>query len=194
MSDKNANEITLPFSRPFTVARAAAVPFEMRIDVEGDELERLAGFLEVDAVTSLSADLRITPWRREGVRVRGEVRAHVVQSCVVTLEPIETDFSEPVDATYLPENSRQFKRKINAEGELLVDPEGPDDPEPFTGSDIDLAAVVIEMLGLAIDPYPRKPDAELPSEVIDEDDGEDAVADRGSPFAALKDWKGGGSK
>ena len=194
MPDRNANEKPLPFSRPFTVARAAAVPFEMRLEAKEDELERLAGFLEVDAVTALAADLRITPFRREGVRVRGEVRAHIVQSCVVTLEPIESDLAEPVDATYLPEQSRQFRRKVNEEGELLVDPEGPDDPEPFSGSEIDIAAVVIEAIGLAIDPYPRKPDAELPPEISDEADETTAADQKGSPFAALKDWKGGGAR
>ncbi|WP_187326888.1 YceD family protein [Martelella lutilitoris] len=194
MSEKNANEKPLPFSRPFAVARAAAVPFEMRLEAKGDELERLAGFLDVDAVTALAADLRITPFRREGVRVRGDVKAHIVQSCVVTLEPIETDLSAPVDATYLPEQSRQFRRKVNEEGELLVDPEGPDDPEPFSGSEIDIAAVVIEAIGLAIDPYPRKPDAELPPDVSDEGDEGEATAEKESPFAALKDWKGGGEE
>nr|WP_272211932.1 hypothetical protein [Marinicella sp. W31]MDC2877822.1 hypothetical protein [Marinicella sp. W31] len=66
MPDKNTNEIPLPFARPFAVARAAAVPFDMRIDAEAGELGPTADFLNVDAVTSLSADLRITPWRREG--------------------------------------------------------------------------------------------------------------------------------
>nr|WP_246413759.1 DUF177 domain-containing protein [Martelella radicis] len=184
----------MPFSRPFPVARAAAVPFEMRLEAKGQELDRLADFLDVDAVTALEGDLRITPWRREGVRVRGDVKARIVQSCVVTLEPIETDLAETVDATYLPEHSRQFKRKLNEEGELLVDPEGPDDPEPFVGSEIDIAAVVIEAIGLAIDPYPRKPGAELPPEPGTDEEEESAEAERESPFAALKDWKGGGSR
>nr|WP_272211931.1 hypothetical protein [Marinicella sp. W31]MDC2877821.1 hypothetical protein [Marinicella sp. W31] len=65
-----------------------------------------------------------------GVRVRGQVRAHVVQSCVVTLEPIETDIDEAVDVTYLPDGSRQFRRKLNEEGSFLLILRAPMIPNP----------------------------------------------------------------
>ena len=177
----------LPFSRPFAVSRASSVAFDMRIDADAAERAATAGFLDVRSVESLSADLRISPWRRDGVRVRGTVRAGITQACVVTLEPLEATIEEEVDATFLPETSRQFHRKLNAEGELIVDPDGPDEPEPFAGSEIDIAALVVEAIGLAIDPYPRKPGAALPEELSEEDEAEDEAEP--SPFAALKNWK-----
>ncbi len=39
---------------------------------------------------------------------------------------------------------------------MLLDPDGPDIPDTFTGDTIDAGAVVSEHVALAIDPYPRK--------------------------------------
>ncbi|WP_180900872.1 YceD family protein [Martelella soudanensis] len=185
--EENAAVRKLPFSRPFAVSRASSAAFDMRIDADAAERAATAGFLDVRSVESLSADLRISPWRRDGVRVKGTVRAGITQTCVVTLEPLEATIEEEVDVTFLPENSRQFHRKLNEEGELIVDPNGPDEPEPFSGTEIDLAAVVIEAIGLAVDPYPRKPGVAVTEKLIDTDDAQDDAAP--SPFAALKDWK-----
>ena len=38
----------------------------------------------------------------------------------------------------------------------MLDAEGPDGPETFTGDTIDAGALAEEFFGLAIDPYPRK--------------------------------------
>ena len=187
MAEENADDRKLPFSRPFAVARASSVAFDMRVEADEAERAAIAVFLDVRSVENLSADLRISPWRRDGVRVKGTVRADITQNCVVTLEPLEATIEEEVDATFLPENSRQFHRKFNEEGELIVDPNGPDEPEPFAGSEVDIAALVIETIGLAIDPYPRKPDAALPDDLAEDDDPEEDAAP--SPFAALKNWK-----
>ncbi|MGV0909210.1 YceD family protein [Martelella sp. FOR1707] len=187
MAEENAEDRKLPFSRPFAVARASSAAFDMRVEAAEAERAATADFLDIRSVESLTADLRISPWRRDGVRVKGTVRAEITQNCVVTLEPLEATIEEEVDATFLPENSRQFHSKFNEEGELIVDPDGPDEPEPFAGSEVDIAALVIETIGLAIDPYPRKPGAALPEDSAEGDDTEDDAAP--SPFAALKDWK-----
>lgn len=180
-------ERKLPFLRPFAVARASATAFDMTVEANADERAETAAFLDVRSVESLTASLRISPWRRDGVRVRGTVHAEITQSCVVTLEPLGAVIEEEVDATFLPENSRQFHRKLNEEGELIVDPNGPDEPEPFGGSEIDIAALVVEAIGLAIDPYPRKPDAALPEELVAPEEADEEAPP--SPFAALKNWK-----
>ena len=44
------------------------------------------------------------------------------------------------------------------------DPDAPDQV-PFEGSAIDLGDAAVEQLALALDPYPRRPGAVLPSEV-----------------------------
>nr|WP_272211930.1 hypothetical protein [Marinicella sp. W31]MDC2877820.1 hypothetical protein [Marinicella sp. W31] len=50
----------------------------------------------------------------------------------------------------------------------------------------------MEAIGLAIDPYPRKPDAELPADVNDDETVEEVAQEKVSPFAVLKNLKGGG--
>ena len=180
--------ITVPFARPFPVSRVASVAFDMHIEATPEELTALALFWEVEAVGKVEGELKISPWRRDGVRVRGEVSAHLVQSCVVTLEPVESDIVETIDATFLPETSRHFSRQANEEGELVVDPDGPDEPEPFSGGEIDVGALVAEAIALSIDPYPRKEGAELAEEPVQAEAEDDRPP---SPFAALKDWKGG---
>jgi uncharacterized metal-binding protein YceD (DUF177 family) len=57
-------------------------------------------------------------------------------------------------------------------------------PEVFTGKSFDLGPVVTEHFALAIDPYPRAPGAELPT---DPDAG--AANQSESPFAVLAKLK-----
>ena len=52
---------------------------------------------------------------------------------------------------------------------------------------IDLGGVIAECLSLAIDPYPRKPGAELGSEWEGAGSSDEP---EGGPFAALRAWRG----
>ncbi len=51
-----------------------------------------------------------------------------------------------------------------AVADLELDVEGAEAPEPVPDGWIDLGELAAEQLGLAIDPYPRKPDAAVPAE------------------------------
>jgi hypothetical protein len=73
--------------------------------------------------------------------------------------------------------------------DLELDVEGAEAPEPVLDGWIDLGELAAEQLGLAIDPYPRKPDAELPAEWKAEPGAEPAVTERPNPFAALEKLK-----
>jgi len=53
-------------------------------------------------------------------------------------------------------------------GEILIDAEGPDSPETFSGDTIDVGALAEQFFGLAIDPYPRKAGASLEAAGPDE--------------------------
>jgi len=119
------------------------------------------------------------------VRVKGNVKAKIVQACVVTLEPVESDIDEDFEHIFVPEDSKLARAPSVAAGEMVLDPDGPDLPDTFTGDTIDAGAVVAEFAALAIDPYPRKPDVEFEGHI--EDAGENDR--KPSPFAVLKDWK-----
>jgi hypothetical protein len=56
----------------------------------------------------------------------------------------------------LPEQSKLGRQGFDGGGEILLDAEGPDSPETFSGDTIDVGALAEQFFGLAIDPYPRK--------------------------------------
>jgi len=128
---------------------------------------------------------RLPAGRRTASASRAGSGPNVVQACVVTLEPVISQIDQELDQIFVPEGSRLARILTNEAGEMILDPEGPDVPETFTGDTIDAGALVAEFAALAIDPYPRKSGAAFDGHV--EDSGE---SDRKpSPFAALKDWK-----
>jgi uncharacterized metal-binding protein YceD (DUF177 family) len=143
------------------------VPDERRRDA----IAKLAGLA---ALPRLDASFDVTPHGRNGLHVVGRVSATVGQTCVVTLEPIENDIDEPVDLVFVPADAAPSPAD-GSEGELEVPYD--DGPEPLVDGMIDLGAIAIEFLVLAIDPYPRKPDAvfEAPA----------AGDDSAHPFAVL---------
>ena len=67
----------------------------------------------------------------------------------------------------------------------MIDPDGPDLPESFTGDTIDIGAVVAEIVAMALDPYPRKPDVEFGGHI----EGDATDEKKPSPFAVLKNLK-----
>lgn len=146
-----------------------------------DERASLAKAHGLQAVKSFEAQLKVSKWRSEGVKITGTIKSDIVQTCSVTLEPLNAQVDEIVEAVFVPENSRLARPKLDADGEMILDAEGPDAPETFSGDSLDVGAIAEEFFELGIDPYPRKADAALPA-LTDDDNDEPA---RVSPFAKL---------
>jgi hypothetical protein len=81
----------------------------------------------------------------------------------VTLEPVQATIDEEVEGVFLPEDSKLAREGFHTGGEILLDVEGPDSPETFSGDVIDVGAFAEEFFGLGIDPYPRKSGATIVS-------------------------------
>lgn len=120
------------------------------IDADAAECAALARRFGLEALDSLTATVTVKPWRTDGVKLAGRFHAMLRQTCVVTLEPIETVLDATFERCYLPPD-KQGKRLREA----VVDPEK-DEPDVLEGARIDAGEVLAEALGLAIDPYPRK--------------------------------------
>jgi uncharacterized metal-binding protein YceD (DUF177 family) len=154
---------------------------EKREELEATKAERTAlarrfGILEVAA---LHASLRLRQEAGGVVRVRGRLTADVVQACVVTLDPVPQHIDEPVDLRFLPEGA-----------EPEDDPEGPDEILS-EGGPMDLGEAIAEQLSLTLDPYPRVPGAQLPPDVLEEEDEPaEEAPQRPNPFAKLSALKG----
>jgi uncharacterized metal-binding protein YceD (DUF177 family) len=133
-------------------------PEGRRESLEAREAERaaLAARFGIPAVESLRAELRLWPEADGAVRAEGSLAADVVQSCVVTLEPVPQRVEEAVSLRLLPAGTEPRDD----------DPDGPDDI-PSENGVVDLGEAVAEQLALALDPYPRAPGAALPAEAGD---------------------------
>lgn len=157
------------------VSRAELPPDGMDsvFDAPAEVLEALAGRYGLSAVSSLRWTLDIAPWRRRGVAVRGRLEALIVQQCVVTLEPVETQIDEAID--------ERFDE---------VEPEAADAdnaPEPMVDGRADVGTVLEQYFAMGIDPYPRKPGIDFEGFSTSREEG---AAERPNPFAALKDFRG----
>src|SRR5205814_2593789 len=129
-------------------------------------------------VLSVQASFDVTPARGGRFHVAGHVRARIGQTCVVTLEEMETDIDEPIDLTFAPpEQIPQMAALVDEAGGS--DEVTPDPPEPIENGMIDLGRVATDAVYLALDPYPRKPGAVF-EPVVEVADPED------HPFAALR--------
>lgn len=175
----------IPFSYLVKVGHISANPVEVKIAADADECRALARLWEIVDVKSFSAELQIQRWKKDGVRLKGRVRTDIVQSCVVTLDPVETQIDEPIDAIFVPEGSKLARNPVVEAGEMLLDPDGPDSPEIFHGDTIDAGVVAAEYAAMAIDPYPRKEGINFAGHT----ESTEADDRKPSPFAALKDWK-----
>ncbi len=185
MNSHHAANDDAPFSYLVKVGHISANPVRIGLAASPDELKALAKFWNVVSVEYLKSELQVTRWKKDGIKIKGEVQAAITQSCVVSLEPVSSVINEQIEQIFVPEGSKLARMVTNEEGEIVLDPDGPDIPDQFTGDTIDVGVVVAEFAALAIDPYPRKPDVDFGGygQTTPEEDK------KPSPFAVLKDWK-----
>jgi uncharacterized metal-binding protein YceD (DUF177 family) len=167
-----------PWSVPVVVAQIPDTGLHRDLEAGPAARDAIAEVGGLRAVLSASVSLDVIPKSGGRFHVAGRVRARVGQTCVVTLDPIENDIDEEIDLIFAPpEQIPQLADLVDDAAESDV--EIPDPPEPIENGVIDLGRLATDALFLAIDPYPRKPDAVFEPPVV-ADDPED------HPFAALK--------
>jgi uncharacterized metal-binding protein YceD (DUF177 family) len=167
-----------PWRVPLTVAHIPETGLHRDIEAGPAEREAIAAVGGLREILAANASLDVTPQSGGRFHVTGRVRARVGQTCVVTLDPIESDIDEAIDLIFAPpEQIPQLSDLVDEAAESEV--EIPDPPEPIENGVIDLGRLATDALFLAVDPYPRRSDAvfEPPVETADPED---------HPFAALK--------
>jgi uncharacterized metal-binding protein YceD (DUF177 family) len=158
--------VTVPeLHRPVSADRIGASGLDFTVEATGAECAALAARMQVPAIHSLTCVFHLVRERGDQIAARGHLRARITQTCVVSLEDFDTDVEEVFQVRFVP----------SGEETEVIDPDA-DDDLPYEGNTIDLGEAAAEQLGLAIDPYPRMPGAELPDE---------ATQDAAHPFAAL---------
>jgi uncharacterized protein DUF177 involved in 23S rRNA accumulation len=120
-----------------------------------DELEAVVRALGLGACPSLDVSYAITPIGEGRYALSGTLRAEVVQTCVVTLDPVTNTIEEGFEAEFWPEED------ITPPRGGVLDLDEAADPEPIVAGQIAIGRIVFECLAENLDPYPRKPGATL---------------------------------
>jgi uncharacterized metal-binding protein YceD (DUF177 family) len=123
------------------------------VTITADATERAAlairfGLLAVDR---LEATFRV---KRDatGIVARGRVTAAVVQACSVTEDPLPVALAEDVALRFVTEQEAAAEEEIELDLDAL-------DTMAYDGAAIDLGEAAAETMALALDPFPRGPNA-----------------------------------
>jgi uncharacterized metal-binding protein YceD (DUF177 family) len=163
----------LPWHAPVRFEDVADAGLHLDLSPDAQVRAALAVLAGVREMPRLQAALDVVR-QGSGLRVTGRVSAAVGQTCVVTLEPMESLIDEPIDVTFAPHPEEE----LSEESDVF---DGDDPPEPLVDGVADVGAVAAEFLLLGIDPYPRKPEAAFVPPV------EDNIG--ANPFAVLAKLK-----
>lgn len=166
------------FSLVLTVSDAAQGR-DIAVEADAETRARIAkrlGLIAVDRF-ALTAEVRAVAG---GIGVKGAVQAALVQPCAATGLPVPATLAEPFDLRFL----RDVDAPVDADEEIEISSEDCD-LLPLDGDRIDLGEAAVQTLSLALDPFPRHPDADR---VLAEKGvlSEDAAG----PFAALAKLRG----
>ncbi len=166
------------FSLIVTLADAAQGR-TVAVEADAAARERIAARLGLIALDdfALTAAIRAVAG---GLAATGAVKAAVVQACAATALPVPARIAEPFDLRFL----RDVEAPASAEEEVEI---GRDELDllPLEGDRADLGEAAVQTLSLALDPFPRHPDADR------------ILAEKGvlseeaaGPFAALAKLRG----
>ena len=167
--------MTPEFSRPERLDTIGERDRSVDIVATEEERRKLAARFAVLSVDMLEARFTI---RRDsaGIVAQGHVTARVLQACSVTDEPLAASVDEPVALRFV-DNFGAIDGEIELSDDAL-------DTVPIDGGVIDLGEAAAETLALALDPFPRGPNAAAAlraAGVISEDEYQPVNA-----FAGLK--------
>ncbi|MSP95006.1 MAG: DUF177 domain-containing protein [Alphaproteobacteria bacterium] len=170
-----------PFASHFDLATLPEKGAELKLTPSLVERAAIAAWLDIPGIENLTASIRLSRRGRDFYAYEAAFDADVVQTCVVTLEPVRAHLKGEFRRSFRIAPSAAAKRYEEGPGGEISLSET-EDPDVLDDAMIDLAAPVLEELSLSLDPYPKAPGAKF--EVPDEED-----TPKESPFAVLKALK-----
>lgn len=144
---------------------------ERNLTASDAECAAVAMRLGLEALSGLRAELTISRLPGREIGVSGHIVADVVQTCVVTLDPVPDHIDDTFEARFTTVAQ-------DVPQDVIIGPDDEDLPEPVEDGILDLGELTVQQLSLALNPWPRHPDAELPAEARFD-------PARDGPFAAL---------
>jgi len=151
--------------------------------VMANEAERaeLVNRFGIVALNALSAEVDVWDGGVDGLRLKGHLKADLVQRCITTLE----DVPEKIDSSFeLMLVDAETADRMDAE-EAYLDPEIPD-YDAIEGKEIALGEIVAQTLAISMNPYPRAEGAELEASSGGKVAVNEPELKRPNPFAVLE--------
>lgn len=151
-------------------------PTRFKLQPNAPERNQIAEALGLRAMKKLSFEGEIVPKGKRDWQMTAKLGASITQSCVVTLDPVNTRIDTVV--------TRDFVRELaTPTGDEFEMPE--DDSVEELGEFIDPFFIMQEALAIAAPDYPRAKNASIEESVFTEP-GRQAMTDEDAkPFAAL---------
>ena len=157
-----------------------------KITANLEECAALARRFDLQEITSLKADVCVTSKGGLVYLVDGKLTADIVQSCVVTVEPVPAHIEESfevycADASAIPVVSNDMEHDASDDEDM---------PEPLIDGKIDIGELTAQYLSLAIDPYPHAEGVRVEEDgTVWREHDENDKPEKPNPFAVLKDLK-----
>jgi uncharacterized metal-binding protein YceD (DUF177 family) len=139
------------FARPQRVDTIGDDARTLEIDADAEERAALAKRFDLIGIEKLTGRFTI---RRDaaGIVAEGRVEAAVTQACSITGDPLPATVDEPVALRFVAEEDAGQDEVELGDSDI--------DVIPYEGGTIDLGEVAAETMALALDPFPRGPNAE----------------------------------
>ena len=140
------------FPRPYRLDALGEAPQAVAIEAEAGERAAVAARFGLVALDRLAA--RATLVRHgEEVRAAGTIEAAVRQACVATGVDVPAELTAPFDLRFIPVRDEDAPAETELDEQAL-------DTVPYAAGAIDLGEAVAQTLALALDPWPRAPEAD----------------------------------
>lgn len=144
-----------------------------QIIANDDQLKALAKRFDLPSIESIAADYRLEAKEHE-IKFTGNIQSDLHQACAISGQPFPVQIAEAFNIVFEEKNDTP-----PSEEEIELAPEDCDVIE-YEAAQIDLGEAIAQTLYLALDPYPRGPDADSVAEKKGLKSEEEA-----GPFGAL---------
>ena len=144
--------MSVEFARPQRVDTIGDDARTIEVDADAQERAALAKRFDLIGIERLTGKFTI---RRDaaGIIAEGRVTAAVIQACSITGDPLPATVDEPVALRFVAEEDAGQDEVELGDSDI--------DVIPHDGGTIDLGEVAAETMALALDPFPRGPNAEV---------------------------------
>lgn len=144
--------VTNEFTHVVKISEIGNHSHNIKLSADADARSGLMARFDLAALDMLDAEISLKHESADIVAT-GRFTANLAQYCIATGDPVPAQIDEPVHIRFITEPT------TNGEVELEL---APDDCDTMfhDGQTIDLGEAVAQSLGLALNPYPRSPEAE----------------------------------